>query len=69
MWDGSMVVSPFQGLVLFGLPTQGGASRLCRSALPWAGLFRPLRGEVPRAASRERKLTPTSNCTRVGLMA
>jgi hypothetical protein len=32
-------VLPFQGEMLQNLITQGDALRLCRGALPWAGMF------------------------------
>jgi hypothetical protein len=42
---------PFRALNFGGLFTQGGASRLRRSALPWADMLRPLRGKEASAVS------------------
>ena len=36
-----IAVSPFQGSIQPATVTQGGAPRLRRLALPWAGLFSP----------------------------
>ena len=39
------LVSPLQGSCSPSFITQGGAARLRRSALPWAAMWLPLRGE------------------------
>jgi hypothetical protein len=36
---------PFRAKVSYECPTQGGAQRLRRFALPWADMLRPLWGE------------------------
>ena len=43
---------PFRAGVFHPLLTQGGATRLRRSALPWAALWLPLRGESPGITMR-----------------
>jgi hypothetical protein len=43
--DAARLVSPLQGWCSPSFITQGGATRLRRSALPWAAMWLPLRGE------------------------